>query len=599
MLTIPVNFAAPSPICGNVRRTGGTPAALMTHQCGRNSVPDVRFDTYYRYDDLTRILRGFADERPDLIRMVSIGTSHEGRDIWLITVTRFATGDDTEKPALWVDGNIHASEISPSSACLYLLKTLVDGYGQDDEITRCLDTRAFYVCPRINPDGAEWALADTPRIIRSSTRPYPYDEEPIGGLVQEDIDGDRRMLMMRIPDPNGAWKVSAADPRLLVRRDPAEDGGAYYRILPEGHIENYDGVEISIQPRKERLDINRNFPRLWRLEADQPGAGPYPVSEPEVRAIVQFIAAHPNITGAVAFHTFGGLIMRPYSDQNDETFAAEDLWTYQKIGQKGTEITGYPNISVFHEFLYHPKEVTSGAFDDWMFDHRGVFAWTVELWSPQRQAGITDYKYIDWFREHPLEDDLKLLKWSDDKLGGKGYADWTPYDHPQLGKVEIGGWDQLYAFRNPPPAFLEREIAPFARWLIWHLLIAPRLELLEASATKLSEGAYRVRLVVQNTGWLPSYVTKRALEKKLVRGMVAEITLPEGASLETGKPREELGQLEGKAYKSSSPLGWSAADTTDDRVKVEWVVRAPAGGIVTLVARHERAGAVRANVLLE
>jgi murein tripeptide amidase MpaA len=556
-------------------------------------MPQVRFDTYYRYDELTRILHAFAEEYPQLVRIESIGKSYEGRDIWLLTVTNFATGPAEEKPALWVDGNIHASEVSPSSACLYLIHRLTREYGSHEKITRCLDTRAFYICPRVNPDGAEWALADKPKIIRSSTRPYPYDEDPIGGLVVEDIDGDGRMLMMRIPDPNGNWKKHPDEPRLMIRRDPDEVGGEYYRILPEGRFdEPFDPAILTIQPKKEGLDLNRNFPAHWRQEHEQEGAGPYPTSEPEVRAIVDFIVKHPNITGGVTFHTWSGVLLRPYSHQPDDAFPAEDLWTYQKIGAKGTEITGYPNISVYHDFKYHPKEYISGVFDDWMYDHMGVFAWTVEIWSPQRQAGITDYKFIDWYREHPVEDDLKLLKWSDEVLGGRGYVDWYPFEHPQLGRVELGGWDMLYAWRNPPPEFLEKEVALFPDWLVWHLLISPKLEVYEATVEPLGDALYKVRLVVQNTGWLPTYITKKALEKKLVRGVIAEIELPDGATLRTGKPREELGQLEGRAYKPSAVTFWSA-DPTDDRAKVEWVVHAPQGGTVRLTARHERAGVVR------
>jgi murein tripeptide amidase MpaA len=561
-------------------------------------MPQVRFDTYYRYEELTRILHAYAEEYPQLVRIESIGKSYEGRDIWLLTVTNFATGPAEEKPALWVDGNIHASEVSPSSACLYLIHRLTREYGSNEKITRCLDTRAFYICPRVNPDGAEWALADKPKIIRSSTRPYPYDEDPIGGLVVEDIDGDGRMLMMRIPDPNGNWKKHPDEPRLMIRRDPDEVGGEYYRILPEGRFdEPFDPAILTLQPKKEGLDLNRNFPAHWRQEYEQQGAGPYPTSEPEVRAIVDFIAKHPNITGGVTFHTWSGVLLRPYSHQPDDAFPAEDLWTYQKIGAKGTEITGYPNISVYHDFKYHPKEYISGVFDDWMYDHMGVFAWTVEIWSPQRQAGITDYKFIDWYREHPVEDDLKLLKWSDEVLGGMGYVDWYAFDHPQLGKVELGGWDMLYAWRNPPPEFLEKEVALFPDWLVWHLLISPKLEIREATVEPLGDALYKVRLVVQNTGWLPTYITKKALEKKLVRGVIAEIELPDGATLRTGKPREELGQLEGRAYKPSAVTFWSA-DPTDDRAKVEWVVHAPRDGTVRLTARHERAGVVRAELPL-
>jgi murein tripeptide amidase MpaA len=562
-------------------------------------VPGVQFDRYYRYQDLTRVLQEYAQEYPQLVHLESIGQSYEGRDIWLVTVTNSETGRAEHKPALWVDGNIHASEVSPSSACLFLIDHLVTAYGSAPDVTHCLDTRTFYICPRVNPDGAEWALADKPKIVRSSTRPYPYDEEPLGGLVEEDVDGDGRMLMMRISDPNGPWKAYADDPRLLVRREPTEVGGQYYRLLPEGRIEGYDGVLIRMQPDKEGLDLNRNFPVNWRQEYEQEGAGPYPTSESEARALAHFISAHPNITGGVVFHTFSGVLLRPYSDRDDKEMPAEDLWTYEKIGKKGTEIIGYPAASTYHEFLYHPKEVTTGGFDDWLFDHVGVFAWTVEIWSPQRQAGIQEYKFIDWYREHSLEDDVKMLKWSDEVLGGQGYVDWYPFEHPQLGQIELGGWNMLYAFRNPPPELLEQEIARFPDWLVWHLLISPRLELYEASARPLGEGTYHVRLVVHNTGWLPTYVTKNALKKKAVRGVVCEIELPEGASLETGKLREELGQLEGRAYKPSAPsASFYSVDATEDRAKVEWVVRAPQGVKVKLTARHERAGVVTSEISL-
>ena len=566
---------------------------------GVGIMPDVHFDRYYRYDDLTAILKGFADEYPQLFQIESIGKSYKGRDIWLATVTNNETGPAEDKPALWADGNIHASEVSPSSACLYLLNELATKYGQDDDITRVLDTRAFYICPRVNPDGAEWALADTPKLIRSSTRPYPYDEELPAGLVEEDIDGDGRMLMMRIPDPNGPWKTHPDEPRLLVRRDPTETGSKYYRVFPEGHIQDYDGVNIQPQPKKEGLDLNRNFPAAWQQDHKQPGAGPYPASEPETRAIIDFIARHKNLTGALSFHTHSGVLIRPSNMRPDETLPPEDLRTLQTIGQKGTDLTRYPHISGYHEFRQRPDQVNSGIFIDWIYDHLGMVSWTVEIWCPQRQAGIESYKVSEWYRDHPLEDDLKMLKWSDDLLDGQGYVAWYEFDHPQLGKIELGGWNRLYAIRNPPTPFLKAEIAPFAEWLVWHLLISPRLELFETQVTPLGEDHFHVRLAVHNTGWLPTYVTKKALENRVVRGVVAEIELPEGATLINGKPRSELGQLEGRAYKGSTPGGWGFIDATDDRASVEWVVHAPEGKQVTLIARHERAGVIREPVLLE
>jgi murein tripeptide amidase MpaA len=115
-----------------------------------------------------------------------------------------------DKPALWIDGNIHAAELTRPTACLYWLHQLVHRVRRP-QARQLLDTRVVYMVPRLNPDGAELALADRPRHIRSGTRPYPFDEEPVDGLTVEDVDGDGRMLQMRIPDPHGPYKK--CDPR--------------------------------------------------------------------------------------------------------------------------------------------------------------------------------------------------------------------------------------------------------------------------------------------------------------------------------------------------------------------------------------------------
>jgi murein tripeptide amidase MpaA len=240
-------------------------------------MPRVDFDRFYRYAELTSLLEGWGRERPELCRVTSIGRSYEGRDIWLVTLTNFESGPDTEKPALWLDANIHASEVTGSAAALHLINKLLGEYGQDRSVTRAVDSRAFYIVPRLNPDGAELALADRPRFVRSSVRPYPFDFRQ-DGLHEEDVDGDGRVLMMRIPDANGAWKEHPGDPRLLVRRAPedAPEDATFYRVLPEGVLENYDGVAIRVSQAYEGLDLNRNFPMEWATESEQEGGRTVP-----------------------------------------------------------------------------------------------------------------------------------------------------------------------------------------------------------------------------------------------------------------------------------------------------------------------------------
>lgn len=567
----------------------------------RPAAPTPSFDTFLRHDALTRLLFDYADAFPELVEVTSIGRSHEGRDIWVATVTQKDSGAAADKPAFWADGNIHAAELTACTAVLYYLHQLVTGYGRDAAITQLLDTRTLYLCPRLCPDGAELALADRPRQIRSSTRRWPFDEEPVDGLTIEDIDGDGRVLTMRIPDPHGTYKKYEQDPRLMVPREPGEFGGEYYRLLPEGSLRDWNGLTTRINRDPEGLDLNRNFPSHWRQEFEQLGAGPYPTSEPEVRAMVDFVIAHPNIGAAISFHTHSGVILRPMGTLSDDDMIPEDLWAYKRFSALGEKLTGYPVVSIWHEFRYHPKE-TIGGTQDWLYEHLGALFWVVELWSPNQAAEIGGYKWIDWFREHPVEDDLKLLKWSDEQCGGQAHVDWRPFQHPQLGPVEIGGWDKLNYWRNPPPALREREAARFPAWMTQLALSLPRLELLRTEVRALGPDTWRVRLAVANSGWLPAYVTQRALQRKVVRGVLFEIHLPEddaAVSLVAGKPRMEGPQLEGHAPKSSQIAFLPNREVTADRAVGEWIVRAPAGTRLALSARADRAGAVRTQVTLD
>lgn len=561
-------------------------------------LPSPRFDRFYRHDELSAMLDGYAAARPDLVEIVTIGQSFEGRAIRLAALTNIATGAAGDKPGFWVDGNIHAGELTASSACLYWLHQLVAGHGSDAAITELLDTRAVYLCPRLNPDGAELALADRPRHIRSSTRPYPWDEQPVEGLTVEDVDGDGRVLYMRMPDPHGGWKAHPDEPRLMVPREPGDFGGQYWRLMPEGTLTNYDGLQVKVNPNREGLDLNRNFPSNWRQEFEQPGAGPYPTSEPEVRAMVDFVVKHPNIGAAVSFHTHSGVILRPMGSIADEHMTPEDLWLIKRLSALGEKLTGYPAISIFHDFKYHPKETITGT-QDWLYEHLGTLFWTVELWAPNREAGITDYDYIHWYRDHPPEDDLKLLKWSDEQCAGQAHVDWYPYRHPQLGMVELGGWDRINYWRNPPPHLREREIAKFPPWLTQLALSLPKLEVLRAEVRALGPETWRIRYAVANAGYLSSAVTRRAIERKVARGVVFEIHLPPGATLATGKARIELPALEGHAAKNSLQAFLPDRQVTGDRAVAEWVVHAPRGTRLALSATADRAGKVQTEVTLD
>jgi murein tripeptide amidase MpaA len=557
----------------------------------------LNFNHFFTNEELSHLLDEWTTKYPHLIQVSSIGNSHQGKPIWMLTLTNRSIGADLEKPAVWIDANIHATEITGTTTALYITNQLLLGYGTNEQITRQLDQSTYYIVPRVNPDGAEWAMSSNPRYVRSGVRPYPWQEND-EGLLAQDINADGKILQMRIIDPNGDWKISSLDPRLMEKRNPDEFGGTYFRLLPEGLLEDYDGHVIKIARPLQGLDFNRNFPFQWRTEGEQEGAGPYPASEPEIRAMVDFIINHPNINIAITFHTFSRVILRPYSTKADDDMNTEDLWIFKKIGELGTKITGYRCVSTFHDFKYHPKQVTTGAFDDWMYDHLGVFTYTIELWDLPSEAGIKDRNWIEWWRDHPHEEDLQILKWVDEHAATDAYVEWQPYEHPQLGRVELGGWNTMYTWRNPPLDFIESEVKKHYPFMLSLGEMLPHLVIQSVVIHKISDDKFHLDLVIENSGFLPSYTSQQGKIRQASRPVRVELELPEGAVLTSGKRREELGHLEGRSNKLdvAAVYGESA---TDNRARLEWVIEAKPGTNVTIKVLSERAGKITWDVILQ
>ncbi len=556
---------------------------------------EYQFDRYLRYDELVEWLGAMRDRHPDLVTLETYGASHEGRPLWLVTVTDASTGAHDTKPAHWVDANIHAIEVTASVAACHIIHRLVTGFeAGDPDVVRALRTRTFYVVPRVNPDGAEWVLADRPRFRRSSTRPWPLtDGHRWPGLHVEDVDGDGRILQMRVPDPNGAWMPHADDPRLLVAvpASGAPDGLTTYRVLTEGVLADFDGFTIPLPRAVEGLDMNRNFPAGWGTGV--PGSGDHPLSEPEIDALVRAITARPNICGYNAFHTSGGVLLRPSSTQPDSKLEPYDVWAWKQLGEAGTDLTAYSVHGVFEDFTWDSRDTMSGAADDWVYEHLGVFGWTTEFWDIVQHATGHKQSTHFWYTGPTADEALAVLRWCDANHHG-GHVDWYGFEHPQLGHVEIGGWNDLTTWTNPPEHLLAAEVAPHAEFAIHQALCSPRVEILHTSTTRLGDTSWRIEVGVANTGWLATDVSALARKQQLVRSGWAELTGPRIAVI-GGAGRQQIGQLDGRARLRFGHFA-GGQDGTPDRALVTWTLVAPAGATAEVVVQFPRAG--RATVAL-
>ncbi len=548
----------------------------------------LKFDTYYKYAELTAALEQLSTDFSELCQMGSIGQSYEKRDVWYLTITSSMDREAADKPAIYIDGNTHAGEVTGSMTALYTANYLLQNYGKDPKITRLVDNYTFYIIPRVNPDGAELYLT-TPNTLRSSVRVWPDEKiSELPGLHREDIDGDGYILNMRVrDDARGAWKISAKDARMMEARKMDDVEGAYYHIYPEGFIKDTNEEPFVVQPVPWGLDLNRNYPSEWNPNIK--GGGDYPTSEPEIKNVVDFILSHKNIGALEALHTSGGILFRSPYVITEAEMDQGDLQLLKTIGQRGFELTGYPDVP-------STGGVFAATIVDWAYEHNGIPGFTPELWDMYGRAGAK----LDWHAaraltpQEALERELKLFEWNDRELFGKGFFNWRQYDHPQLGEVEIGGWNPKFVKQNPPHQLLEQECHKMCQFLLAHTLALPRIAIEDVQVTRIEDQIFKVSALIANHGFLPTNLSNKGKAIKVISPDEVILELAEGTKLLMGNDKIKIGFLEGY-YQSQQKRDQTPASSC---YRADFVIQAPQGSVVVIKAISQKGGSVSQEITL-
>lgn len=558
---------------------------------------------YLDHDKVSAQLAAWAAAFPALCRVTSLGRTPEGRDIWLLTV---GPEPDRIRPAVWVDANLHAVEVAGSSVALSIAEDAIrlhvdpDALELPPAILERLRDVLFYVVPRISPDGAECVLRNG-RTLRS----VPRDTRVERGQprwVLGDVDGDGLALAMRVRDPGGELVEARELPGVMVERT-LEDEGPFYKLYPEGTIENFDGKRIP-SPfflGDNPIDLNRNFPWSWAPPHEQIGAGPYPASEPESRAIVEFATAHPEIFAWLDLHTFGGVVIRPLGHAPDAKMHPEDLAIFRQVEAWMLEHTGYPTVSGYEEFLYEPDKPLRGDLSEYGYHQRGALAYVVELWDLFKRLGMErPPKFVQYYARVSRSDVVKLAWWDRDENRGRAFPPWRPFQHPQLGAVEIGGLDPRVGIWNPPPHELPAVCASQAAALLRVAALAPRLRVERIDQHPLPGGITRVEVRVHNDGYLGSYGIPSARQLDFNEPLYATAHTDGCELVDAGAAHQELGHLDGWGHGMFSGANlpvWPGTRGTTNAAWATYLVR----GAGTLEVRVGacRAGFVTARIVID
>jgi hypothetical protein len=274
-------------------------------------------------------------------------------------------------------------------------------------------------------------------------------------------------------------------------RAKSDEKGEFTILGNEGKDSDDDG-DVN-EDGNGNYDPNRNWPWSWQPQYVQPGAHHYPLSLLEDRLVADFFAEHPHIAGAQSYHNAGGMILRGPGAKSDK-FHTEDTELLKEIAKKGEQLLpGYRSMEVAHE-LY---EVYGGEVD-WLYYGHGVLAFTNEL--------FTSYNFFHQKNEGgffgPPEQAQRFNKFL---LFGDGVVKWHEVNHPQFGKVEIGGLKKNW-LRQPPSFMLEEECHRNMAFTLYHADQMPLVRVSELVPKPLGGDLYEITATVSNERMIPTRI---------------------------------------------------------------------------------------------
>jgi len=471
----------------------------------------IDFNRWHDVHELYADMKTMQKAWPKFLKLESAGKTHNGLDIMVMTVNNPDTGPEKDKAAMYVDANLHGNEIQGGEICLYTVWYLMENYGKIDNITRLVDERVFYIFPTINPDGRQYFMEGSGSGARTGHVPVDSDND---GLYDEDgpndLNGNGVIEQIRKYVPGkGTHRISHTDKRIL-ETVPAGEKGDYIILGREGIDDDGDGSVNEDGPGG--YDPNRNWATNWQPNYIQGGSMDYPFQLPEARAINDFLMSHPNTAGVQSYHNSGGMILRGPGAEWLGQYPREDIEFYDELGKNGERILPFYRYIVIWSGLY----TVHGGSIDWTNDGLGIISFSNELWSGGQYFTSPELKKQQEDPESLINPRVSNYFFDDYLEFGSQFMDWKEFDHPQFGKVEIGGsWKKTRG--RIPPRFMNEELCH--RNMAFTLYQADEMPLIKMGETRVETSGnkiFRIWVDITNSKVAPTIIS-RAAQNNVVR----------------------------------------------------------------------------------
>ena len=315
----------------------------------KNNIKSINYSPYhyFTYQEMTDLLHNLQANHSDIMQLVSIGKTFEGRDIWMVKISDNVEEKEDEPGVLFMAAH-HGNEKASFEVLIYFIRHTLNSYFKEN-----------------TDDDGDNLINEDPIDGIDNDNDGALDEDPSEDRVREVVD-NTQIFVIPMVSPDGVEANS--------RKNCVPNYG------PFGN--NYEITSYGV-------NLNRNYDDHWFLYYIFPThyhllmntidssfnyRGPYPFSENETKAVRDFVSEQ-DIRISLSYHSYSEVIIYPWM-HTSKPAPDEDLFI--SIGENMSRINNY-YLYTGRDYIIPRYGGTLGSSENWLYREQRIISFTMEL----------------------------------------------------------------------------------------------------------------------------------------------------------------------------------------------------------------------------